>query len=439
MTQARSAAAAFATAPAAAAWQTAQLMEFSNDFNVAGNSNAADADALSAIASNGNAIVLWEQSDGTPNGSTRKVFSRRYVAGVGWDAAVTVPGLTASSASVALVTGTLLLDTVGTATWIRPNIETRRFTAATGWGTPFVPPAVSGGSLTSAAMDGDGKISVLISGSDVYSNTLAVGGNWGSWVRIDTSGNLVANRAHIALGTNGNAMAVWRESNPGDSNYSLKAARFTTSGGWQAPLSIETGFDNVISDSPPRVALDASGNALAVWHQGNSIYFNLFSAATSAWATATQVDAGQVSSNFGARIDLAMTPDGRAVVAWNSGLFAMKAMRYTPGSGFSAPVTVAPYSIDRTLGISDSGNAVVVYVSPNQWPNPSTGTFNLYTRSWAWGDAWSDQALIETGAGGLNDGVAAAFNREGQGVAVWAQNDVVSTDARNSLWANLLR
>jgi hypothetical protein len=438
MTQVRSAAAAFVAAPVAPAWQTAQLMEFSNDFNVAGTSTAAGVDALSAIASNGDAIVMWEQSDGQPNGSTRKVFSRRYVAGVGWDAAVTVPGLTTSSSSVALVQGKLLMDSAGTATWVRPNIETRRFTAAAGWGSPFLPPAISGGTLTSAAMDAGGNISVLISGSNVSNNTLAVGGSWGSWTRVDTSGNLVANRAEVALSANGSAMAVWRESNPGDSNYSLKAARFTGATGWQAPQSIETGFDNVIADSPPRVAMDASGNAIAVWHQGNSVYFNVFSAATSAWATATQVDAGQVSSSFGARINLAMTPDGRAVAAWNSGLFAMKAMRYTPGSGFSVPVSVAPYSIERTLGIDDSGNAVVVYSSFAQWPNPS-GPLNVYSRRWAWGDAWSEAAVIETGAGGLKDNIAVAFNRAGQGVAAWAQNDVAGSDVRNSLWANLLR
>ena len=439
MTQARSTTAGFSAAPSAPAWQTAQLMESSNDFNVAGTSTAADVNVLSTIAPNGNAIVMWEQSDGTPDGNTRKVFSRRYVAGVGWDPAVTVPGLTTSSSSVALVQGRLLMDAAGTATWIRPNTETRRFTAAAGWGSAFVAPSISGGLVTAAVMDGAGNIGVLISGSDVYNNALAVGGTWGTWARVDTSANLVANRADVALSSNGSAMAVWRESNPGDSNYSLKAARYTPATGWQAPQSIETGFDNVNSDSPPRVAIDAGGNAIAVWHQGNSLYFNVFSAATSAWGTATEVDAGQVSSTFAARINLAMTPDGRAVAAWNSGLFAMKAMRYTPGGGFSAPETVAPYSIERTLGIDDSGNATVVYSSPTQWPNPTSGTQNVYTRRWAWGGAWSDAGLVETGVGGLKGNIAVAFNRAGQGVAAWAQNDVANSDVRNSLWANLLR
>jgi hypothetical protein len=438
MTQARSVTAGFAAAPAAPAWQTAQLMESSNDFNVAGTSTAADANVLSAIASNGDAIVMWEQSDGSPDGNTRKVFSRRYVAGVGWDPAVTVPGVSTSSSAVALVQGRLLMDAAGTATWIRPNMETRRFTAAAGWGSAFVPPSIGGGQLSAAVMDAAGNIGVLISGADVYNNALAVGGGWGTWARVDASGNLTANRADVALSANGSAMAVWRESNPGDSNYSLKAARYTPATGWQAPQSIETGFDNVI-DSPPRVAIDAGGNAIAVWHQGNSLYFNVFSAATGAWGTATEVDAGQVNSGFAARINLAMTPDGRAVAAWNSGLFAMKAMRYTPGGGFSAPAVVAPYSIDRTLGIDDSGNAVVVYSSPTQWPNPTSGIQNVYTRRWAWGAAWSDAALVETGVGGLKANIAVAFNRAGQGVATWAQNDVATSDVRNSLWANVLR
>lgn len=436
MTQARSATAGFAAAPSAPAWQTAQWMESSNDYNVAGTSTAAD--VLSAIAPDGNAIVMWEQSDGTPDGNTRKVFSRRYVAGVGWDPAMTVPGVTTSSSSVALVQGRLLMDATGTATWIRPNTETRRFTAAAGWGSAFFAPSISGGLLTAAVMDAAGNIGVLISGSDVYNNALAVGGTWGTWARVDTSAALAANHAGVALSANGSAMAIWRERNPGDSNYSLRAVRYTPATGWQAPQSIETGFDNVI-DSPPRVAIDASGNAIAAWHQGNSVYTNVFSAATGTWGTATEVDAGQVSSTFSARINLAMTPDGRAVAAWNSGLFAMKAMRYTPGAGFSAPLTVAPYSIERTLGIDDSGNATVVYSSPTQWPNPPSGTQNVYTRRWAWGGAWSDAGLVETGAGGLKGNIAVAFNRAGQGVATWAQNDVANSDVRNSLWANVLR
>lgn len=428
MTQARTTAATFSAAPTARAWQTAQLMESDNDFNVPR--------VLSAIAPNGNAIVLWEQSDGVPDGNTRKFYSRRYVAGQGWDAAVTLPGVTSTTASA---TGYLLMDNTGTATWIRTNGEARRFNAASGWGAAFLPAALSAGTVTSVAMQANGDITMVTGGSDVYANTLPAGASaWGAWVRVDTSGSLAATNTHIAFSTNGTAMAVWRERNPGDANYSMKAARYVPGTGWQAPQSIETGFDNVNSVSPPRVALDDAGNAMAVWHQGESLYYNVFGA-SSGWGTATEFDAGQVSSVFTARINLAMAADGRAVVAWNSGLYAVKAMQYTPGAGTTAPVTVTPYGIERALVLDDAGRAVMVYRSVDQWPNPTTAIQNAYTRSLVWGGTWSTAAPIESGAGSVLALDAVAFNRAGQGVAAWPQNDVANSSVRYSLWANLLR
>lgn len=428
MTQARSTTATFAAAPAARAWQTPQLLEASNDFNVSG--------VLSAIAPNGDAIVLWGQSDGVPDGSTRKFYSRRYVAGVGWDAAVTVPGIDSTTASVA---GFLLMDGNGTATWIRSSGETRRFTAAAGWGAAFVPAALSAGTVNAVAMDATGSITLLTGGSDVYANTLPANATaWGPWVRVDASGALAASHSHLAFNSSGTAMAVWRERNPGDSNYSLKAARFLPGTGWQTPQTVETGFDNVNSVSPPRVALDDAGNAIAVWHQGDSLYVNVFDA-SSGWGTATEIDAGQVNSVFAARIDLAMAADGRALVAWNSGIYAVKAMPYTPGTGFSAPVTVASYGIERKMVLDDAGRAVMVVRAVSQWPNPTSATQNAYTRSLAWGGTWSAPALIETGDGDLLDLTAVSFNRAGQGVAAWIQNDVANSAVRNSLWVSLLR
>ncbi len=417
----------------ARAWQTAQLLELSNDFNVAGENTFSDVETLSAIAPNGNAMVVWQQSDGTPDGSTRKVFSRRYVAGVGWEPAVVVPGLTGGS-SVALAQGFLLMDTAGNATWIRPNSETRRFTAASGWGNPSFPPNVNAGEVRSAVMDDSGNIAVLAGSSVVYHNVLSAGGSWGTWARIDAD-DQSGNGARLAISANGTAMAVWLERNPGDNNYSVKAAHYTPTTGWKVPVSIETGFDNAILDSGVRVAMDAAGNAIALWHQGNSIYYNTANA-TGTWGSATPVD---MNSDSNARLNLSMSSDGRAVLAWNSGLFAAKAAQYTPGQGVTTPVVVANYSIDRTLNLDDNGNVVMVYRAPSVWPNPTSGTSNIYSRRLSWGGVWSDQLLLESGDGDTKGRVVAAFNRAGQGVAAWAQNDAANTSARNSLWVNLLR
>lgn len=426
----RSVGAAFAAAPAAPAWQTPLLLETNNDYNVSGR-------VLTAISPNGDAIVMWEQADGTPTIDTRKVFSRRYAAGQGWDAAVAVPGVSTTSSTAALLEGRLFLDANGTATWLRPNLETRRFTAAGGWGTPFLPPALAAGTLSGAVMDSSGAIGVVTSGADVYNIALPAGASsWQPWARVDASGSLAAREADVALSANGTAMAIWRERNPGDSNYSVKAARYLPQGGWQAPQSIDDSFDNVVAESPPKVAMDAAGNAVAVWHQGNSLYYNVFSA-SGGWGTAVQVDANTVSSTFPADIRLVMTASGRAVATWRSGIFAMKAMQYTPGAGFSAPAVVNPYAIDSQLGIDAEGNAVVVYVAPDRWPNPTTG-LDVYSRRLAWGGSWSDAVAIEP-LDGLDVDAFGAFNTAGQGVAAWVRNDVAGSSSRRSLWVNLLR
>lgn len=427
----RNVGATFAAAPAAPVWGTPQLMESNNDFNV-GNR------VLTAISPTGtHAMVMWEQSDGTPTNDTRKVFSRRYVAGQGWSAAVAVPGLSTTSSSLALLEGRLLIDSAGTATWLRPNLETRRFTNA-GWGNPFVPPARAAGLLSAAVMDAGGAIGVVTAGQDVYNIALPAGASsWLDWARVDASGTLDAKDADVAISANGTAMAIWRERNPGDSNYSMKAARYVPqSGGWQAPVSIDDSFDNVSTESLPRVVMDGAGNALAVWHQGDSLYYNVFSA-TTGWGTAVEVDANAVSSTFSAHIRLVMTATGRAVVIWNSGIFAVKSMQYTPGAGFSAPVPVNGYGIHTQLGQDADGNAVVAYVAPDRWPSPTTG-MDVYSRRLTWGGAWSNAVAIEPQDGLGADGFS-AFNREGEGIAAWVRGDVAGSSARRSLWVNLLR
>ncbi len=424
----RSVGAAFVAAPAAPTWQTAQLLESNNDFDVPTR-------VLTALSPSGDAMVLWEQSDGTPNGSTRKIYSRRYVAGQGWDAAVAVPGTTANTTPV---DGKLLMDAAGTATWLRPNLETRRFTAASGWGSAFVPPARSGGLLSSAVMDASGAIGVVISGQDVYNIALPAGaGSWLDWVRVDASGSLDAKDADVAISTDGSAMAIWREQNPGDTRYSMKAARYLpASGGWQTPVDIDASTDNAGATTHPRVAMDAAGNAIAAWQQGDSLYYNVFSR-TGGWAGAVEVDANAVDSLFDAAIGLTMTPAGRAVVVWRSGIYALKSMQYTPGAGFSAPVQVTPYAADLWLGQDSEGNAVVVYVSPDRWPSPTTGS-DVYSRRLTWGTGWSDATAIEP-LDGLGADAFASFNAAGQGVAAWVRGDTSGSGARKSLWVNLLR
>ena len=425
LTQARTTQAVFAAAPVATAFQAPQLLESSNDFNV-GNSRV-------AVNRHGDAIAIWEQPDGVPNGTTQKVYSRRYQAATGWQAAVAVTDL---SVFVNHISGSeLLLDDAGVATWIQGNngVETRRNSPTTGWGAVFSPPSPRIGTQLSAVMDANGNIRLLRSGSDVESNTLPAGGTWGAWVPVDNAGSAVSHRAKIAQSADGTALAVWRESNPGDNNRSMKAARYTPAAGWGTPESIETLFTNV-EDADPSVAIDDQGNGVAMWQQAGGLYSSVYRAG-SGWQGAVEVT-GQIQALPNAAIQLAMTPDGRAVATWfvGGGLGTLRGMQYSLATGWSAPVTIGGSNTSRKMSIDSNGQAVMTYMRINA----TTAKWDLVTQRLLFGGAWSAATEVETAGGNIQNSTF-AMNRSGQGIVLWSQDDSATTSARNSMWSAVLR
>lgn len=434
--------------PSISSWQTAGRMEMSNDFNVidANVNTSLRVDTLVAVGPNGDAMIIWEQSDGIPNGSTRKAFFRRFTAGV-WEAAEAIPNLSTSSNSVALVKGKLLMDSAGVTTWIRnDNMQTRRHTPKVGWGSAFSPiPAMANVyEVSDATMDNSGNIHLMVSGNDVFTTgnanyiSLSSGASaWGTWTRLDNAATGLKSRdAKIAVSSNGSALSIWKERNPGDSYYSMKAARFAST--WSAPEAIETSFDAIMTENAePALVIDAQGNGIAMWRQGNNLYHNVYRVGKG-WAGAVAVDTGLFNSINGGKIQLAMSPDGRAVATWTSaadGNFAsLRSMQYHPNTGWSQAVTVDTYNTDTIMLMDNHAQAVIMYM-----PTLSNSmSFDLVSRRLNHGGTWSAATAIETEAGDIKRS-RFAMNASGKGVAVWVQNDVAGNSARNSLWAAVLK
>ena len=101
---------------------------------------------------------------------------------------------------------------------------------------------------------------------------------------------------------------------------------------------------------------------------------------------------------------------------------ALRASRYTPGSGWSAPVTVTAVqsntrgTMSHALVMDRSGNAVLVFTSLS---NGRQGP----------GGFWSMGVLLETQDDGQDDGQAElpalAIDDQGTATAVWQQNDPI--------------
>jgi uncharacterized protein with GYD domain len=349
---------------AGSGWDTATRIE-SDDTD-----NAEGADV--ALDSSGNAIAVWHQSD-----STRfDIWANRYEPATGWG---TPEKLDSEDLGDALYPK-VAMDSGGNAIVVwqqsdasRENIWSNRYSSATGWGTAELIETDNAGRAAApkVAFDGSGNAVAVWHQWDgtrdnVWANRYPAGGSWGAAVEIEADDTAEATGPRVALDASGNAIAVWQQAD------NILANRYDVTGGaWGAAAAIES--EAGVADSP-RVAVDGSGNALAVWSQfdtGSSSY-NLWAnryEAGSGWGTAELIESngGSVNSLSGVP-DVAADEHGNALVVWihqNSGVLSVWANRYVAGTGWGTEELLE--SVDTgdaklpAIAIDDSGRAMAVW------------------------------------------------------------------------------
>ena len=116
--------------------------------------------------------------------------------------------------------------------------------------------------------------------TDLSGNALAADFNWsfttedGIWgsatlIEIDNAGSVSS--PQIAIGNNDNALAVWQQFD--GTRYNIWANRFDGSS-WGSATLIET--DNAGNAETPQIAIGNNGNALAVWEQYDGTRNNIW-------------------------------------------------------------------------------------------------------------------------------------------------------------------
>jgi hypothetical protein len=180
--------------------------------------------------------------------------------------------------------------------------------------------------------------------------------------------------------------------------------------------------------------MDDQGNGMAMWQQNSTLYYNIYRAG-SGWQGAVEV-AGQGQALPNAAIQMAMTPDGRAVATWfiGGGLGTLRGMQYSPATGWTAPVTIDGSNFNRKMFMDSNGQAVLVYTTID----PTTARSDLVSRRLSFGGQWSAATAVEAADGSTVNGTF-TMNQSGQGIAVWVQNDAANTSVRNSFWSAVLR
>jgi len=229
----------------------------------------------------GNAVVTWRQGM-TPANAEHSVWTNRYTAGAGWSGPSVIE--TNPNHAIFPVVG---VDGPGNAValWVQTDsaghvadLNFNRFIPGTGWGTATPFGAVTAPLDERIAINSAGNGFVVWrqdnagSTDTVWARPYSTSTGFGSFALIDTplAGNSM--RPTIAVDPSGNAFAVWIRADGAD--YNIWANHYTTTGGWGAPELIDS---QPLDTGAPKIAIDAAGNALAIWTQNDGTRYNIWS------------------------------------------------------------------------------------------------------------------------------------------------------------------
>ena len=250
--------------------------------------------------------------------------------------------------------------------------------------------------------------------TSIWANRFEPGGGWREPGLIEV-GEGSAERPEVAVDPSGNAVAVWDQRNPSTQVTGIWANRFAESGAvWGTSELIEP------SAIFPDVAGDANGNAVSVWMRWHGNY----SIAWSRYEPGGDWSEPQLLETDSGRADhprIAMNATGNAVAVWEQSdgqTYNIWANRYTPVSGWAGPEPLetdnAGDAVLPQVAIDVAGRALVV------WQQRVEGTrYDIWANYYAPGSGWAGPEPIETDDSGGARQPVVAMDSMGNGLAVW--------------------
>jgi hypothetical protein len=252
------------------------------------------------------------------------------------------------------------------------------------------------------AVDGDGNAFAVWSdrrnsNADIYFAYRPAGGGWGANVKVnDDPGTASQTFPDIAVDAAGNAYAIWRDSR--NSNDNIYFAYRPAGGGWGPNVMVndDTGSANQLQ---PAIAVDGSGNAFAVWTdwRGGSDDYNIYSAyrpVGGSWGSNQRVNDDQGTA-WQAEPDVAVDSTGNAYAIWEDyrNDTADIYFSYRPiGSGWGMNTqvnAVADASYLPAIAVDGSGTAYAV------WGDFRTGIAEINFASRPDGGEWGNPTLVD--------------------------------------------
>ncbi len=185
----------------------------------------------------------------------------------------------------------------------------------------------------------------------------------------------------VAIDSSGSAVVVWVTGTPalmpGDPGESVLARTRPPGGSWSAPATVASGP----AVASPSVAIDAAGNATAVWMVADSDLTTLSASAaqldaqTGAWS-APHPFASVGPASSGPAPQVRVDGAGDAVAAWieqddaSSNTVVRAAVRHESGGAWSGPTTISDAANDSVesiagpqIALAATGDAIVAWTA----------------------------------------------------------------------------
>jgi hypothetical protein len=107
---------------------------------------------------------------------------------------------------------------------------------------------------------------------NIWANRYVPGTGWGTATVIETDNSGTANTPQVEMNGSGQALAVWSQSDGTRDN--IWANRYVPGAGWDTAAPIE--IENVGDAVNPEVAINDTGQAMAVWLQSDGTRDNVW-------------------------------------------------------------------------------------------------------------------------------------------------------------------
>ena len=392
-------------------WQAEQFLESSNE--PAGNADV-------AINASGTGYAVWEQID---NGKSR-IFSRRNRFGP-WEVLEPVSAASEVATEPQVV---VLPDGEALAMWLEAQGAGFKLVAARTangtWGPVLA--QLDQGDIGDLKLveDGQGRALALWRRGDAILASHFVAGAFKAADQLSTATTSNAREGDIAMGADGNAVAVWREDNTAGGVLAERVfVRPFVNGNWRGVTPLADSFPD--GARAPTVAVASGGRAVVAWRQKQGSSLTILArvaqdSRTGQWGGFAFLDGG--NADFP---NATMDPLGRATVVWLQGAVRndIRAAHFNR-TLWSPSVDIENDNAGNAfapLVVSDAlGRVVAVWRQRNgPFGDPAARTNLLANRFDPEGGAWDRPEPVETNSSGDVGANSLAVNSSGRALAAW--------------------